>query len=131
MKIPGNVVPEMDNAIQTIFEFMPSVMFGALASFGISYLFTIFVQRKIQKAQGGTIHWSAQTLLVATANLLDIMIFCTIAYWGMKVHLSQVILTTWAMRLAAMVLGLPVIFAIRCAYQSPRFPLLNPSPKNY
>ncbi len=125
MKLPGSVTPKMDEALTTIFSFMPSVMVGALLSFGASYMFTIFIQRKIQKTHGGDIHWTVQTGLVATANLLDLTIFCSIAYFGQDVNFIELILTTWSMRLAVMLMGLPVILLIRRMYKGNRFPLVK------
>lgn len=125
MSIPGLVTVPMDNAISVIFTFMPSVMMGALISFGASYLFTIFVQRRIQKTHGGTIHWSVQTGVVAAANLIDVTMFCSIAYLSQKVNLPELIMTTWGIRLIAMIAGLPVILLIRALYKSERFPILK------
>lgn len=125
MHFPGGNEPDMDKATDTLFNFMPSCMFGALASFGVSYLFTIFVQRRVQKRHHNTIHWTTQSAIVAIANLLDIAIFCTIAFWSDHIHLFQLILMTWATRLVALIFGLPVIILIRKFYKTGKFPFLK------
>lgn len=125
MILPGTVTPSMDEALNTIFGFMPSVLVGATFSFGASYMFTIFAQRKIQKKHGGEIHWTVQTGLVAIANLIDLTIFCSIAYFGQHVNLFELILTTWGIRLITMVMGLPVILLIRRLYKTEKFPILK------
>jgi len=132
MKVPGTIMPEMDTAMRTIFGFMPSVLIAALCSFGASYLFTIFVQRRFQKKHADRVPWYVATGIVAAANLIDVTIFCSIAYIGQHVNCGELIFTTWGIRLAAMLLGLPVVLLIRRLYDKhPAIPLLSPSPKNY
>ena len=125
MLIPGNIAPSMDAAVTTLFAFMPSVMIAAICSFGVSYLFTIFVQRKFQKKHENNVPWYVATGIVGAANLIDVTIFCLIAYFGQKVNFAELILTTWGIRLIAMVLGLPVILLIRKTYKSAKFPILK------
>lgn len=122
MQVPGGVAPNMDDAVHEIFGFMPGVMVGAIASFGAAYLFNIFIQRRIQKHYH-TLPALLQAGLVAVANLIDIAIFAAVAYHGSGGNIGQIILMTWAVRLAVIVAGLPVILAIRHFYTTGRFPL--------
>jgi uncharacterized integral membrane protein (TIGR00697 family) len=122
MRVPGNVNPSMDAAVDTIFGFMPGVMVGAIASFGAAYLFNIFVQRKIQQ-RFPTLPALLQAGLVAAANLIDIAIFASIAYSGSGGNIGQIILMTWMVRLGVIIAGLPVILLIRHYYAKGVFPL--------
>ena len=126
-KLPGGRTPDMDQSMAVLFSFMPSCMMGALLSFGVSYMFAVFVQRKIQKRYNNCLPWPVQTLLVAVANLLDITIFSTVAYGSLHIHLGQLILMTWSTRLVALLFGLPVIILIRRLYKTDKFPINHKS----
>jgi len=125
MNIPSNVSPSMTEAIKTIFGFMPGVLLGAAASFSAAFMFTILVQRKLQKRWHGELPILLQTGLVATATLLDIAIFTTVAYYNSGANIPQMIVMTWAVRLVVIAMGIPVIMGIRALHHRGKIPLLT------
>ncbi len=125
MNIPSNVSPSMTEAIKTIFGFMPGVLLGAAAAFSAAFLFTIFVQRKLQKKFHGELPVLLQSGLVAVATLMDIAIFNSVAYYGSDVNIPQTILMTWAVRVVVIIMGIPVIMAIRALHHRGKVPLLT------
>lgn len=100
-------------SMETLFGFMPRVAIGSLLAYLASQFFDVHCYLWIRERLPGTRHlWIRNNVATIMSQALDTVIFTCVAFWGLysfKVF-SSIVLTTFALKLAAALLDTPFIY---------------------
>jgi uncharacterized integral membrane protein (TIGR00697 family) len=105
-------------AYQEVFGMSIRFAIASIAAFAFSEMLDILVYNKIKKAMHGKMIWLRNNVSNFLGELVDSIIFMTIAYYGMKssfgenvVWLIGLILPYWIAKCVMSVIGTPLVYA--------------------
>lgn len=103
------------DSLATIFGFYPRVALASMAAYLISQLHDVWAFDKIRAHTGEGKLWLRNTLSTTASQLLDSVIFCTLAFVGVfpTPVLLEIMLTTFVFKLAVAFLDTPFIYLAR------------------
>lgn len=121
---PGDFVHE---SMSTIFGFMPRIVAASLAAYGVSQLHDVFAyHRWKRKLPGKRFIWLRNNMSTMVSQLIDSLIFTSIAFWGVFPHgvLLEIFITTYLLKWIVAVLDTPFVYLARMLYDRKRIPEL-------
>ncbi len=106
---------QVGQAYDTLMDFFPQALIAALAAFTTSYLLNVILTKVLHRMTGDRFFAIRSFISVTLANLWDITAFVSLAYpWSDGT--LRTIITTWLMRLVCVLVGVPVLWAIKRRY---------------
>jgi uncharacterized integral membrane protein (TIGR00697 family) len=119
LKFVPDVSDFAQSSLETIFAIMPRVALGSLAAYIVSQLHDVWAFAFWRKIFSGPHHlWIRNNLSTMVSQLIDSVIFCTIALLGLYeigVWL-QILLTTYLFKLIVAAADTPFIYLARKIY---------------
>lgn len=70
------------DSLSTIFGFLPRIAIGSLAAYFVSQMHDVWAFHFWKQRTGGKHLWLRNNLSTLVSQMLDTMIFCSIAFWG-------------------------------------------------
>lgn len=106
--------------LKALFEFLPQVALGSMVAYAISQLHDVWAYNFIKKKTKDKHLWLRNNLSTLVSQLLDTVIFCTIAFWGMYPFdvLVEIGLTTYLFKVIVALADTPFIYIAK-KYFSP------------
>ncbi len=104
---------EPNNALNTIFSFLPRVVLGSLVAFIISQMFDVnifqWIKKKLPQNKFLWIRNNGSTLV---SQLIDTVIFVPIAFWGIVPNnvLVGILISTYLIKIIVAALDTPFIY---------------------
>lgn len=101
--------------LSALFGFMPRIALGSLAAYLTSQLHDIWIFHLIKERTGGKHLWLRNNLSTMSSQLLDSLVFCSIAFLGlfpMSVW-WEIVLSTYIIKLAVAALDTPFLYLAR------------------
>lgn len=105
----------LGQSYDTLLDFYPQALGAALAAFSTSYGLNMVLNGVLHKAFGTKFFPLRSFATVAISNLWDITAFIALAYSWTESSLKMIVMT-WLMRLGCIMLGVPVIWAVKQIY---------------
>ena len=107
----------VDPSLQVVFGIVPRVAMASLAGYVCSQSLDVFLYHLIWEKTGGSRAWLwvRNNLSTLTSQLIDTVIFTTLAFWGMyptQVFLS-ILLTTYLFKAVVALMDTPFIYLAR------------------
>ncbi|MFP4266501.1 MAG: queuosine precursor transporter [Spirochaetaceae bacterium] len=121
---PGDFAHESMN---TIFGFLPRIVAASLAAYGVSQLHDVFAyHRWKQKFPGKRFIWLRNNMSTMVSQLIDSLIFTSIAFWGVfpQAVLLEIFITTYLLKWIVALLDTPFVYLARLLYDRKRIPEL-------
>jgi len=119
LKFVPDISDFAQSSLETIFEIMPRVALGSLAAYIVSQLHDVWAFAFWKKIFSGPQHlWIRNNLSTMVSQLIDTIIFCTIALLGLYeigVWL-QILLTTYLFKLVVAAADTPFVYIARKIY---------------
>ncbi|MFP4178658.1 MAG: queuosine precursor transporter [Spirochaetaceae bacterium] len=122
---PGDFAHESMN---TIFGFLPRIVAASLAAYGVSQLHDVFAyHRWKQKFPGKRFIWLRNNMSTMVSQLIDSLIFTSIAFWGVfpQAVLLEIFITTYLLKWIVALLDTPFVYLARLLYDRKRIPELQ------
>ncbi|MFO7849403.1 MAG: queuosine precursor transporter [Spirochaetia bacterium] len=119
---PGDFVHE---SMGTIFGFLPRIVAASLAAYGLSQLHDVLAYHKWKKRlPGKRFIWIRNNMSTMISQLIDSLIFTSIAFWGVfpREVLIEILLTTYLLKWIVAVLDTPFIYLARQLYEGKNIP---------
>lgn len=116
MQIALMFTPSPDDFVQphleSIFSFLPRVAIGSLAAYLVSQLNDVHFFHALKEKYEGRHLWLRNNASTLFSQLLDSLIFCFIALWGLfPVEVwTEIFITTYVMKVIVAVLDTPFIY---------------------
>lgn len=116
MQIALMFTPSPDDFVQphleSIFSFLPRVAIGSLAAYLVSQLNDVHFFHALKEKYEGRHLWLRNNVSTLFSQLLDSLIFCFIALWGLfPVEVwTEIFITTYVMKVIVAVLDTPFIY---------------------
>ncbi|WP_316898660.1 queuosine precursor transporter [Pseudodesulfovibrio indicus] len=98
--------------LQALFGFLPRVAFASMAAYLVSQLHDVWAFHAIRARTGERLLWLRNNASTIISQLLDSVIFCVIAFWGvfpMEVFL-EILLSTYLIKVVVAALDTPFIY---------------------
>lgn len=99
-------------ALKQIFDFLPRVALASIVAYVISQLHDVWLFGKLKERTKGKYLWLRNNATTMISQLIDTVIFCTIAFWRvfpLDVFI-EIAITTYVFKLAVAVLDTPFIY---------------------
>ncbi|OQX91178.1 MAG: hypothetical protein B6D58_08755 [candidate division Zixibacteria bacterium 4484_95] len=102
-------------ALQQIFSFMPRVVLASITAYVISQLHDVWLFHILKNKTKGKYLWLRNNLTTMTSQLIDSVIFCFIAFWGVFPNniFIEILLTTYFIKWCVAFLDTPFIYIAR------------------
>jgi uncharacterized integral membrane protein (TIGR00697 family) len=106
---PGDFI---DPALQQIFSFLPRVAIASIIAYIISQQHDVWLYHIIKAKFNNKHLWIRNNLSTMISQLIDTLIFCTIAFWGVfsTYILIEIIVTTYLFKCCVAALDTPFIY---------------------
>jgi len=106
----------IDPSLQQIFNYLPRVAIASVIAYTISQNHDVWLYNILHAKFKGQHLWIRNNLSTMVSQLIDTMIFCTIAFWGVfsTYILIEIIVTTYLFKLAVAVIDTPFIYLAKC-----------------
>lgn len=111
----GGIQPEMDQAIDTIFSFLPRAVLAGMIAFVASQYFDVWFYHRLKDWTHGKHLWLRNLASTSTSQLLDSCIFVIIAFGPIDGFVS-IIISAWAIKILVAFMDTPFIYAVRMAF---------------
>lgn len=100
------------NAMKTIFDYVPRIALGSLVAYLISQLHDVWSYNYWKKRTEGRLLWLRNNLSTIISQLIDSVIFCFIAFWGVfePAVFWEILLTTYLFKVAVAAVDTPFIY---------------------
>jgi len=105
------------NAMQTLFGFLPRVVFGSLIAYLVSQSLDVYVFDQIKKATGEKMLWLRNNLSTMVSQLVDTTLFTLIVFWGVYPKLWQFILFAYVLKIFVAVCDTPFMYLSKIIYK--------------
>ena len=107
----------INDSLRVVFGLVPRVTIGSLAGFVLSQNIDVFLYHYIWDKSGGNerMLWLRNNLSTLTSQLIDTVVFTTIAFWGVyptNVFFS-ILITTYLFKALVALLDTPFIYSSR------------------
>ncbi|MGL1860969.1 MAG: queuosine precursor transporter [Pseudodesulfovibrio sp.] len=98
--------------LAALFGFMPRIALASMVAYLISQLHDVWAFHAIKERTGGRLLWLRNNASTMVSQLLDSVIFCTIAFYGMFPMnvFWEIMLSTYIIKVAVAVLDTPFIY---------------------
>ncbi|KAB1440891.1 queuosine precursor transporter [Pseudodesulfovibrio senegalensis] len=107
--------------LAALFGFMPRIALGSLAAYLVSQMHDIWIFHIIKERTGGKHLWLRNNLSTMSSQLLDSLVFCSIAFLGlfpMNVW-WEIVISTYVIKLAVAALDTPFMYLARRLFHRP------------
>lgn len=107
--------------LAALFGFMPRIALGSLAAYLVSQMHDIWIFHSIKERTGGKHLWLRNNLSTMSSQLLDSLVFCSIAFLGlfpMNVW-WEIVISTYVIKLAVAALDTPFMYLARRLFHRP------------
>ncbi|WP_027179038.1 queuosine precursor transporter [Maridesulfovibrio bastinii] len=106
---PGDFV---QSHLESIFSFLPRVAIGSLAAYLVSQFNDVYIFHALKEKYDGRHLWLRNNASTLLSQLLDSLIFCFIALWGLfpKDVWIEIFITTYVMKVVVAILDTPFIY---------------------
>lgn len=111
---------EIHNALSSIFSLMPRIALGSMVAYLVSQSHDVWMYLLLKEKTKGAHLWIRNNVSTALSQLIDSVVFCVIAFWGMLEIpiLIEIVLTTYFMKLLVSLIDTPFIYAAKRMYKS-------------
>lgn len=98
--------------LEALFGFLPRVAFASMAAYLVSQLHDVWAFHAIRERTGEKWLWLRNNASTMVSQLLDSVIFCTIAFWGVfSVNVfMEILLSTYLIKVVVAALDTPFIY---------------------
>lgn len=118
----GGIQPEMDQAIDTIFRFLPRAVLAGMIAFVTSQYFDVWFYHRLKEWTKDKHLWLRNLTSTSTSQLLDSTLFVLIAFGPIDGFVS-IIISAWAIKVLVAFIDTPFIYGVREILQ--RYPRLR------
>lgn len=103
---------EVQDSMRTIFGFMPRLAVASLGAYLLSQFHDVWAFHFWRVKTSGKYLWLRNNLSTMVSQLIDTLVFCTIAFLGVlaKEHFLQVMVTTYVMKLVVAAFDTPFMY---------------------
>ncbi|EGB15090.1 hypothetical protein DND132_1884 [Pseudodesulfovibrio mercurii] len=108
--------------LEALFGFLPRVALASMAAYLVSQLHDVWAFHAIRARTGERLLWLRNNASTMVSQLLDSVIFCTIAFWGvfpMDVFM-EILLSTYIIKVAVAALDTPFIYLAKHLFEKQR-----------
>lgn len=105
----------IDPALQQIFSFLPRVAAASIIAYAISQLHDVWLFSLLKIKTKGKYLWLRNNVTTMISQLIDTLIFTTIAFWGVfpvKIFI-EIALTTYMFKWLVAIIDTPFIYLAR------------------
>ena len=116
----------IDPALRQIFDFLPRVVIASITAYMVSQHHDIWLFHTLKNKFKGKHLWLRNNITTMTSQLIDSIIFCVIAFWGVfpfNIFL-EILLTTYVIKWVVAFIDTPFIYLAR--YIAVRYNLHKP-----
>lgn len=123
MQVALVYIPAPDDFIQphleAIFDFMPRLAAASLAAYMCSQFFDVWSYNLLRQRTRGRFLWLRNGAATLTSQLLDSLVFCLVAFWGVfeRPVLLEILFTTFLFKAIVTCLDTPFIYVARIAHR--------------
>ncbi len=105
----------IDPALRQIFDFLPRVAFASIVAYVISQHHDVWFFHLLRTKTKGKYLWLRNNLTTMTSQLIDSLIFCFIAFWGVfPINIFiELLLTTYVIKWGVAFIDTPFIYLAR------------------
>jgi len=105
----------IDPALRQIFDFLPRVAIASILAYLVSQHHDVWLFHMLKSKTGGAHLWLRNNLTTAISQLLDSVIFCTIAFWGLFPTdvFIEILVTTYIIKIIVAAMDTPFIYYAR------------------
>lgn len=98
--------------LSALFGFMPRIALGSLCAYMISQLHDVWAFHFLKEKTGGKHLWLRNNLSTASSQLLDSVVFCLIAFYGLfpTPVLVEIVISTYVIKLLVAGLDTPFMY---------------------
>jgi len=109
---PGDFI---DPSLHQIFSYLPRIAIASVIAYIISQHHDVWLYNILHAKFKGKHLWIRNNLSTMVSQLIDTLIFCTVAFWGVfTTHiLIEIIVTTYLFKWAVAVVDTPFIYLAR------------------
>ncbi len=108
---PASEGMEIHSALTVIFSLMPRIALGSMTAYILSQTHDVWMFHLLKAKTGGKYLWLRNNVSTALSQLIDSIIFCVIAFWGMEFSiLIEIIITTYIMKIIVGIIDTPFIY---------------------
>lgn len=100
-----------DTAFKSILSSTPRIIIASFCAYLVSQFHDVHVFHYLRKLTGGRHLWLRNTLSTAVSQLIDSVVFITIAFYG-EVPVVPLIIGQWLIKFAIAILDTPVIYLV-------------------
>ncbi|MBD3369949.1 queuosine precursor transporter [Candidatus Fermentibacteria bacterium] len=103
---------EVQESMRTIFGFMPRLALASLGAYLLSQFHDVWAFHFWRRKTSGRHLWLRNNLSTIVSQLIDTLVFCTIAFLGVlaREHFMQVMVTTYVMKLVVAAFDTPFMY---------------------
>ncbi len=116
MQIALRFIPDASDFAQphleAVFGLMPRIALGSMAAYLVSQLHDVWAFHLIRDKTSGKHLWLRNNLSTLVSQLLDSLIFCLIAFWGVfeGAVWTEILLTTYLFKILVAFMDTPFIY---------------------
>lgn len=102
----------IDPALRQIFNFLPRVVVASITAYVISQLHDVWLFHLLKNKTKGRYLWLRNNITTMTSQLIDSVIFCSLAFWGVfptRVFI-EILLTTYFIKWGVAIIDTPFIY---------------------
>ena len=105
----------IDPSLQQIFAFLPRVAFASITAYVISQHHDVWLYHRLKNRTAGKYLWLRNNLTTMLSQLIDTVIFCVIAFWGIfpRHIFLEILLTTYLFKWLVALIDTPFIYAAK------------------
>jgi hypothetical protein len=105
----------IDPALRQIFSFLPRVAAASIIAYLLSQFHDVWLYHVLKKRFENRHLWLRNNVSTMISQLIDSLIFCTIAFWGVfpKNIFIEILITTYAIKWIVAILDTPFIYLAR------------------
>ncbi len=98
--------------LAALFGFMPRIALGSLCAYLVSQMHDVWAFHYLKEKTGGKHLWLRNNLSTMFSQLLDSVVFCLIAFWGLfpTSVLVEIVVSTYLVKLLVAALDTPFIY---------------------
>ncbi|MBU1248964.1 MAG: queuosine precursor transporter [Proteobacteria bacterium] len=104
-------------SLATIFGFFPRIALGSLIAYFISQMHDVWAFHFLKERTGGKYLWLRNNASTLVSQLLDTLIFCTVAFWGDPAIPSDIfwdiVLTTYLFKIIVALADTPFLYVAK------------------
>lgn len=103
---------EVNQAMRLLFGFMPRLAAASIAAYLISQFHDVWAFSLLKRLSKGRFLWLRNNLSTLVSQLIDTLVFCGIAFWGVleRAVFMDVLLTTYLLKLVVAVADTPFMY---------------------